>query len=837
MTIAFGELAGDLLARAPEFLAQVLPGGRREGSEWKCGSLSGEPGDSLSVSLTKGVWKDFATGEGGSDYISLYAAIHGLSQADAARQLGAREYHAHASAPRPKPAPPPAEPEPELATAPDEQVLADMSLALRDPRSAQEPSTYWAYRFADGHVAGYVARYEKGNGRKDVKPWRWSVEENRWVQRGFPKPRLLYNLPHVALRADASVLVVEGEKAAEAAGKLLPSWVVTTWPGGVEGVKYADWSVLAGRNVTLWPDHDLQKATEANAERCGVKPGDTLPYAFQPGRRAMESVGTILAALGAEVRIIEVGMSPDLESGWDAADALEQGMELPALVSFLRSHVTPFIPNPAAPADIGSAAKTRAKPAAPAEPPPVDLTGVVFADEPSVPGATEIPSLTQVAGPPRDEEVPEHDVSKHAEPVYLLWERMGLDRSEKGPYATEANAVRILTSAPLYSGRIWLDEFSQKLMIDAQDNKPARPINRTDMIQCLVWMQSSLSLPKMPLSAVERAAIVIGAQQSRHPVKQYLESLTWDGVERLPDLLADGWGAAQSEYAAAVGRCWLTAMVARIYEPGCKHDYCIVFEGPQGATKSTALSVLVSRELFLESNRNPVKNPDAFSQSLQGKWLVEIPEIDRIGGKYGSLLDLTAMITIQFDTYRMPYAPTFMDYPRQTVLAGTTNRYCDWQPDETGGRRYWPVRCGVINVEYLRTQRDQLFAEALVRYRRGEKWWDVPAEQAREEQEARQQMDPWQEHIRMYITHQPKREGPGEPITWIQRMEPLQVLTTQQVLGEVLMIPEGRWTRAEETRVGGCMGSLGWVKKRVTVDGQRTYRYFPADYIGPRSVF
>lgn len=833
----FKGLASELLARAPEFLAQILPGGRRDGSEWKCGNLRGDAGRSLSINMKTGVWKDFSEGVGGADLISLYAAIHGISQGDAAKHLGAERIHAHDGAPaRPVP-PPPTESEQTMAAAPDDQVLEDMTLALRDPRSAQEPSRYWPYQLPDGHVVGYVARYEKGNGRKEVKPWRWSSADGWWIQRGFPKPRILYNLPRLAHLPAAPVMVVEGEKAADAAAQLLPSWVVTTWPGGVEGVKHADWSVLAGRAVTLWPDHDLHKATEANAERSGVKPGQTLPYEFQPGRRAMEAAGTILAALGATVRIVEVGLSPDLADGWDAADALESKIELPNLVAFLRAHVKPFVPSVGAPADITD--KPRAKERPPSPPPAVTVsdpaTSVPFADEPSVPGATELPSpseLALVAGAPvdHDEPPPKHDVSKHAEPVYLLWERLGLDRSDKGPYPTEANAMRILGGAPTYTNRIWLDEFSQKLMILAEDTKPPRMMNRTDMYQCLIWMQTALALPKMPLSAVERAAVVIGAQNTRHPVREYLDKLTWDGVERLPTLLADGWGVQQNEYTAAVGRCWLVAMVARAYRPGCKHDHMIVFEGPQNIAKSSSLRTLCANpDWFMESNRNPIRNPDAFSQSLQGKWLVEIPEIDKIGGRHGSLEDLTGMITIQVDSYRMPYAPTFADYPRQTVLAGTTNRYTDWQPDDTGGRRYWPVRCGIISLEYLSAQRDQLFAEAVARFRRGEKWWDVPLDAAREEQEERRQHDPWESHLRMFITHVPRREVGEETIQWVTRLQPLTSMTTTQILNEALLMPASRWGRSEEMRIGKCLRSIGWERRRTRgASGEREYRYYPA---------
>src|SRR5690606_11854013 len=125
-------------------------------------------------------------------------------------------------------------------------------------------------------------------------------------------------------------------------------------------------------------------------------------------------------------------------------------------------------------------------------------------------------------------------------PSYLVWQDWGLAANERGPYATEANALLILGHAPNFSGRIWLDEFSQRLMIDDEEAKHGcREFSRTDAITALVWMQHELKLPKMGLSAVERAALLIGHRQRRHPVKDWFATLEWDGVDRLQTLLSD----------------------------------------------------------------------------------------------------------------------------------------------------------------------------------------------------------------------------------------------------------------------------------------------------------
>lgn len=481
-------------------------------------------------------------------------------------------------------------------------------------------------------------------------------------------------------------------------------------------------------------------------------------------------LSSLLLPICDRVRIVH---TKDAAPGWSIADAVSDGWDTARLIAWGKEHlVTPSV-----------------QPTAPK----------------SAPIAPE--SVTQ----------PPAAVGTMDEPPYILWERLNLARNERGPYATESNALRIMSAHHNYSGRIWLDEFSQRLMIDD------RLFSRTDAIACLVWMQEALQLPKMPLAAVERAAVLVGERNKRHPLKTYLDGLQWDGVERLPSLMHNAFGAADDDYDAAVGRCWLVAMIARVYQPGCKHDLVPVFEGVQGARKSSALSIL-GGQWFLESTEDPVRNRKDFLLSMQGKWLVEIPEIDRVGGSRGSLNDLTALITIRVDTYRVPYGATTMDYPRQSVLAGTANR-SEWNPDQTGGRRFLPITCGTIDTDYLAEVRDQLFAEAKARYDRGEAWWDVPVEESTEQQESRRIRDEWETVIERYIRESPDRRDWQAGVIWFPREKPLEILRMADVLSDALGLPEGRWDRHSQMRVASCLIALGWRRFRPTIDGVRQWAY------------
>ncbi|MGE4424743.1 MAG: hypothetical protein AB7D39_20765 [Pseudodesulfovibrio sp.] len=199
-----------------------------------------------------GVWSDFATGEGGSDPVSLFAAINGVGQAEAARALGDELRVAQSGRPVPprpkKPTWTPILPVPADAPAPD---FVHMRLG--------RPTTTWCYRDQAGTVLGYVCRFDSAGSRKEILPRTYCLDEagrTRWTWKQFPTPRPLYGLDALAARPEAPVLVVEGEKATDAARAISGGLVVVSWPGGSSAVSRADWLPLRGRRVALWPDND-----------------------------------------------------------------------------------------------------------------------------------------------------------------------------------------------------------------------------------------------------------------------------------------------------------------------------------------------------------------------------------------------------------------------------------------------------------------------------------------------------------------------------------------------------------------------------------------------------
>jgi hypothetical protein len=221
----------------------------------------------------------------------------------------------------------------------------------------------------------------------------------------------------------------------------------------------------------------------------------------------------------------------------------------------------------------------------------------------------------------------------------------------------------------------------------------------------------------------------IGAVAKMHSFNQLQDALRvageqWDGKPRLRNWLVDYLGADASEcpeYVAEVGYRFLISAVARAMQPGCKADNMLVLCGAQGAGKSQtarALAEAIYADSFKE-NIPVVGERNETARALKGGWLIELAELSAIKGRDAQ--SVKAFISTQVDEARDPYERRFTSRPRQCVFIGTTNED-EWLTDDTGGRRFWPIKVGKINIYALREDARQLWGEAVTAYLDGEIW-------------------------------------------------------------------------------------------------------------------
>jgi predicted P-loop ATPase len=251
---------------------------------------------------------------------------------------------------------------------------------------------------------------------------------------------------------------------------------------------------------------------------------------------------------------------------------------------------------------------------------------------------------------------------------------------------------------------------------------------------------------------------------------------------------------------------FLISMVARVMSPGCKADYMPILEGPQGLGKSECCTIL-GGEWFSNNLPEKLASKEA-SQHLLGKWLIEVDELHGLSKTDPTALK--AFITRKDEKYRRPWGLTEVSEPRQCVFIGTTNATA-YLRDETGARRFWPVKVGVdgpVQPHRLRQVRDQLFAEAVMCFKSGASWWpsrEFEREHMLTHQEARFEVDAWEESIAAHLN-----SG-----VFVSRV------TVLSVAREALGIETARLGTAEQRRIAAILQRLGWARTKRGSNGER----------------
>jgi predicted P-loop ATPase len=391
-------------------------------------------------------------------------------------------------------------------------------------------------------------------------------------------------------------------------------------------------------------------------------------------------------------------------------------------------------------------------------------------------------------------------VNVEAFPLRQTWHSRCIKSATGAPLPIVHNAIEALRGDPAIRDAFALDEMQRLPMllleigcpIDGTGQFAPRPVTDADVTSLQRWMQAA-GLRHIARETVRDAINFRAAEAAFHPVREYLHALRWDGRRRINVWLTTKLGCELSAYTQAVGRMFLISMVARVFEPGCKCDHMLVLEGPQGAFKSTACAVL-GGEWFSDNMPDVTVGKDV-SQHLRGKWVIEVSEMHAMSRAEASLLK--SFISRTTERYRPSYGRMEVIEPRQCVFVGTTNKDT-YLRDETGGRRFWPVKCGDIDVEGLAEDREQFFAEAVEQFWANVPWWPDKAferEHIEPQQAARYEGDAWEEPIGKYL-------------------ESVERTTVSALASNALGFKTDRLGTADQRRIVAILAALGWRQKR-----------------------
>ncbi len=360
------------------------------------------------------------------------------------------------------------------------------------------------------------------------------------------------------------------------------------------------------------------------------------------------------------------------------------------------------------------------------------------------------------------------------------------------------NAFRLLSTDERIRGHYRMNEFTNEVEVDG------KPVSDVEDVNVCIQMCMETDAKFTP-DMVGKVLTSIAFAHAFHPVREYLQSLHWDGTPRIDRWLSDAFEVEATAYSMAVGKNTLIGAVARVMRPGCQMDTMLILEGEQGIGKTRAVRALAGQDWYCETIEKP--GTKDFYQSLRGMWIVEMGELDSL--RKSDVTRVKQVLSSTADNYRPSFGKRSVSFPRQNIFIGTTNE-THYLIDPTGARRFWPVKCLSSNVDYIQAMRDQLWAEALHRFQKGEPWHEVPEDEAREQQDARYDADSLEDIVGAWVRN-PETELTGFSMT--------------DVLIKALNLETWQHSRQMQTRVGHILTRLGYLSKQETVGGVRVRLY------------
>ena len=388
--------------------------------------------------------------------------------------------------------------------------------------------------------------------------------------------------------------------------------------------------------------------------------------------------------------------------------------------------------------------------------------------------------------------------------------KLGAHIKQSGHWkGTMTNVNLILENDPRFTGKIRRNLLTDAITIEGP--QPWRAgvgdVGDSDYARFRSWLsnrvRSGYSIDEPGDQAVRDAFAQHADDHPFHPIKGWLESLQWDGFARLDTMLSDAWGIEDNEYHRFVSRVILIGSVRRVMDPGCKMDYMPILQGEQGIKKSMFFAKLFD-PWFAEKTVMSFDGADA-AMEVARTWCLEVAELNAF--TRSDVNSIKGFLTRQIDHYRPPYGRAIVTRPRTALIVGTTNDDL-FLRDQTGNRRFLPVKVLQPYDSAALAERELLFAEAMARREEALEPNDAITEEARARQESVLQQDPWEEDIQNYLLDQLE--------------QPVRI---HEILSQALKIDPGRKTKADANRVGEILRRLGWARYRQRLGAELFWQW------------
>lgn len=374
-----------------------------------------------------------------------------------------------------------------------------------------------------------------------------------------------------------------------------------------------------------------------------------------------------------------------------------------------------------------------------------------------------------------------------------------LPQIQPAPEQTRYTKKQVAINAIL-GHRLRFNTYSQNIELDG------KPIQDIELAYTWLNVKHGISVTKN--EAID-ALVAIAKSNQFNPVTSELDALAekhGNDTNILDNLATRYFGADHPLYQIYI-RKWLISAVARAYEPGCKVDTSLILQGGQGVGKSSFFRIIAGK--YFDDSLGNASDKDE-RMKLSSSWILEWAELETVFRKK-DVAATKAFLTSQVDKIRVPYGRSIQDFPRPSVICGTTNS-AEFLSDETGSRRFWvvPVGDSPIDIEMLRAERGKILAAAVAAYRAGEIWTLTTEESAQSAMlnSEFERQDPWVEVFQ-------------------EKLGMRSQISISQVFSEILNVEDiNRRDRRTEMRIAAVLRSMGWVRRQIRIaGGQRCWVY------------